>query len=679
MKKLFVVSKTHLDLGFTDFACKIKKQYIDSFIPGAVNLAAQVNNETEKNFIWTTGSWILKEALLHGTDEQKTSLKNAIKKGNIVPHAMPFTTHTELLDEDTLEYGLSIVDKLDEIRGRKTVAAKLTDVPGHTKGLVKALAAHGIKLLHIGVNGASTLPEVPPCFLWKCEDSEIVVIYSGAYGGAFKCDLVDEILYFDHTLDNHGAPSSKKILNKIGAIKKQYPDYEVTAGSMDDFADVLWEKRALLPVVKNEIGDTWIHGSATDPYKSAALRELMSLKGKWLADGSMLHGSDEYIHFSDALLCVAEHTCGMDNKKFFADYENYLKKDFEAARKRDNVVLRRLLQDFPQNFFTFLKRKSGEYHDGCYSTIEKSWAEQREYITLAVNALDEEHKTEAMSALSRLIPVEPAEIKENLNPYGTFNLGKWSLAINENGGIGKLCFDGDDVIASNNQPAAEYRAYSSEDYAFWVKHYTRDLKKNIGWALGDFSRPLLKYADGKYKTGRFFYHISEACAEQSENSIEVTVNLTCEKSLCEEQGAPILIQLIYHLTENGLKINTGWFGKDANRLTEAIFLHFYPAGKDIVLNKTLSKVNPSEVVSKGGRNLHAVFGAVTKNGRYSFVNRHNPLISIGRGKILEIDNKLENIETDGISYVLYNNVWGTNFPLWYEDNASFEFEITKND
>ena len=214
MKKLFVVSKTHLDLGFTDFACKIKKQYIDSFIPGAVNLAAQVNNETEKNFIWTTGSWILKEALLHGTDEQKTSLKNAIKKGNIVPHAMPFTTHTELLDEDTLEYGLSIVDKLDEIRGRKTVAAKLTDVPGHTKGLVKALAAHGIKLLHIGVNGASTLPEVPPCFLWKCEDSEIVVIYSGAYGGAFKCDLVDEILYFDHTLDNHGAPSSKKILNK---------------------------------------------------------------------------------------------------------------------------------------------------------------------------------------------------------------------------------------------------------------------------------------------------------------------------------------------------------------------------------------------------------------------------------------------------------------------------------
>ena len=52
-----------------------------------------------------------------------------------------------------------------------------------------------------------------------------------------------------------------------------------------------------------------------------------------------------------------------------------------------------------------------------------------------------------------------------------------------------------------------------------------------------------------------------------------------------------------------------------------------------------------------------------------------PLISIGRGKILEYDNKIEDLAIDGISYLLYNNVWGTNFPLWYEDNARFEFAI----
>ena len=63
MKKVIVVSKTHLDLGFTDYAENIKEKYIHSFIPEAIELAEKVNTPDKKNFVWTTGSWILKEAL----------------------------------------------------------------------------------------------------------------------------------------------------------------------------------------------------------------------------------------------------------------------------------------------------------------------------------------------------------------------------------------------------------------------------------------------------------------------------------------------------------------------------------------------------------------------------------------------------------------------------------------
>ena len=56
MKKVFVVSKTHLDLGFTDYAENIRKKYIDMFIPGAIDLSRQVNTAEKKSFIWTTGS-----------------------------------------------------------------------------------------------------------------------------------------------------------------------------------------------------------------------------------------------------------------------------------------------------------------------------------------------------------------------------------------------------------------------------------------------------------------------------------------------------------------------------------------------------------------------------------------------------------------------------------------------
>lgn len=679
MKKVFVVSKTHLDLGFTDYAENIRNKYITDFIPGAINLSEQVNNEDTKNFVWTTGSWILKEALRDSDENRRERLIRALKSGNIVPHALPFTTHTELFDADTFEYGLSIVDELDEIRGKKTVAAKMTDVPGHTKGIIKLLAEHGIKLLHIGVNGASAIPDVPECFLWKNGEYEIVVIYSGAYGGAYESDLIDEVLYFDHTLDNHGAPSPGKVKAKIESIRKQYPGYEVSAGTLDEYAEAIWQKRDKLPVLECEIGDTWIHGSASDPYKSAALRALMKLKRDWLSDGTLLKNTDEYTAFSDALLCVGEHTCGVDNKMYFADYENYLKKDFQKARKNDRVSLKHPLRDYPQNMLTLIGRRSGTYKQGSYSAIEKSWAEQREYVEKAVNALSAEHKEQAKKALQALLPQKMKPLPQETLSKTHFKLGNWEFELNEHGGIGLLLHNGDTVIKKNNEPIIEYRAYSKADYDYWLSHYSRNLKETSKWIYGDFSRPLLKYAEGKYLKGRYFYHIENTAATENEENIKIFVNLKCESELCEKQGAPRDVQIVYKLNENGIDIGVDWFGKDANRLTEAIFLHIYPAKGKLKFKKLGCSIKPETVVSKGSRNLHAAENAtlVTGGGTYELINYHSPLISVGRGKILEFDNEFENFEHSGISYVLYNNVWGTNFPLWYEDNAHFEFHIGK--
>lgn len=681
MKKVIVVSKTHLDLGFTNYARVIRQNYIEKFIPQAIELARQLNTAEKKRFVWTTGSWIIKEVLVHGTPEQKENLTLALKNGDIAPHALAFTTHTELFDADTLEYSLSVVDSLDKICGRKTIAAKLTDVPGHTRAIVPYLAKRGIKLLHIGVNGASALPKVPECFLWKDGDSEIIVIYSGGYGGEFKCGALDDILYFDHTLDNHGAPSAEKAAQKFTDIEKQYPGYEVVAGRMDDFAELIWEKRAKLPVFEGEIGDTWIHGSASDPYKSAALREMMLLKKQWLTDQSMIKNSEEYTGFSDALICVAEHTCGMDMKMFFADYENYLKRDFTAARAHDTVELRHLLRDFPQNFLTAFARMSGKYKKGSYSTIEKSWKEQREYIDKAVSCLSEEHAKEAKAALNKLIPQSPEKIQQGqINSLDCFSAGGWSFQLNKLGGIGKLTFNGKNVIKENNNPVVEYCSYGKSDYDFWFSHYTRDIDKTAGWAYGDFGRPLLKYADKKYPQGRFNYSLKSSEAEKTNDGVRISAMLECDKKLSEELGAPRSFQILYTLTADGLKIEVLWFKKDANRLTEALFLRLFPNCSDLSMTKINENINPLSVVEDGGRNISAVFRVnfSVENQNFKIINKHAPLLSIGKGKILQFDNKLEDCGKDGISYILYNNVWGTNFPLWYEDNAYFDFEITEN-
>ena len=124
-------------------------------------------------------------------------------------------------------------------------------------------------------------------------------------------------------------------------------------------------------------------------------------------------------------------------------------------------------------------------------------------------------------------------------------------------------------------------------------------------------------------------------------------------------------------------MEVSWFGKDANRLTEAFYLHLFPAKGDFTVRKLGTDLSPFDVVPMGSRSLHAVECAKlqTEDGIFELRSCHAPLLCLGKGKILEFDDKTENIERDGITYILHDNVWGTNFPLWYSDNARFVFTV----
>lgn len=677
MQKVIVVSKTHLDLGFTDYAEHIYHKYLDEFIPNAVSIANELNADGSKRFVWTTGSWLLKEALKNGSEQNRQALLQGLRSGNIAPHAMPFTTHTELLDADTLDYGLSIVDQIDDVTGRKTIAAKMTDVPGHTVGLVPLLAKHGIKLLHIGVNGASAMPEVPPCFLWKQGESEVVVIYSGDYGGAFESELTGSVLYFDHTLDNHGASGAKAVRARFESIQQKYPGAQVTAGRLDDFAEIIWRVKDQLPVVTAEIGDTWIHGAASDPYKTAGLRTLIRLKNKWLATGQLNRESDAYEQLADNLLCAAEHTWGLDVKTYFADYEHYLRPDFEQARRKDTVELHHPLRDFPQNLLTVCQRRRGAYHIGSYRAMEKSWEEQRAYLDRALIKLPVDLKSDAEQALIALRPQKFLAVSgETLQHNVDYAFGSWSIRINEYGGIGALLCGGRAVIRENNRPAVEYYSYGKANYDFWLTHYTRNRKKTASWSVADFARPLLKYVDAKYPQGRTPYRFCRGCVQALQTGLRICVYLDIAPACHSELGAADMVQLVYTLGTDGLKIELIWIDKPASRLTESTVFRLYPActQEEIRYTKIGAEIDPMTVVKNGNRNLSAVWDM--HFGPYCFTNHHAALIGLGKGKILRFDNQFEDVAQNGIAYLLHNNVWGTNFPLWYGDNAYFRFDIS---
>lgn len=60
-KRIHLVFKTHLDIGFTDHAANVRRQYHEQFIPQAIATGEHffAENPQAPAFIWTTGAWLI--------------------------------------------------------------------------------------------------------------------------------------------------------------------------------------------------------------------------------------------------------------------------------------------------------------------------------------------------------------------------------------------------------------------------------------------------------------------------------------------------------------------------------------------------------------------------------------------------------------------------------------------
>ncbi len=294
-KTVYIIFKTHLDIGYTDFSAKIIENYLNNYIPKAIRLGRELEG-SETPFRWSLGSWMVEKAL---KEDKSGEVERAIKDGILNWHALPFTSHTELESPKLFEYGLEISKKLDKRFGKTTIASKMTDVPGHTAAMVPCLAKYGIKFLHIGINEASPMPKVPELFKWRFGGEEITVMYHDAYGAVSVFD--DFVVYFAHTNDNTGPQSREEIEEIFATAAARFPEHKIISATLDDVAERLSELEGL-PVIESEIGDTWIHGAATDPEKLSRYRHILRE-----IEGRDINGLD----LSENLLLVPEHTWGV--------------------------------------------------------------------------------------------------------------------------------------------------------------------------------------------------------------------------------------------------------------------------------------------------------------------------------------------------------------------------------
>jgi hypothetical protein len=632
--RVHLVHKTHLDLGYTDFAANVETLYFERFIPDALRVARKLRaSEAPTTLCWTVPTYVLYRYLEQASPAATAAMEEAIAAGDVSWLALPFTMNLELATPALLREGLTYAHELDARFGVRTIAAKATDVPGVTIAAVPILAEAGVELLYIGANGVDLQPEVPPVFRWVAPDgSDLIVIFTQGYGGTVTLDGLDELLVMRFTLDNVGPPNEVDVLASYLDLKEKYPGADVSASTLNAFAEALAPHRERLPVLTEELGDPWVHGVASDPLRVARYREFArTLPELELSDNQRSAAGR-------ALLMVPEHTWGLDTMVQLTDTETWDKPSFAARR----VALR-------------------------WRRFDHSWAEQRAYVDEALAALPAKARSDVEVRLARLTgPV-------GLSPAGddrTLVTERFGIRVDGRGAIVELR-DAASAIdwASPAAPLGlfSYEVFDSREYEGFWEHGMNPVCRDLWWP---------HYACGKKgleRLGRFARSWEPTVVSGTSRNGRLELRLELPPEAAEAFGGPRVLAVVVTATSDAVELEFAWAGKDAIRVPEAAWLSFLPDVERTAWRYTKLgiEIDPCGVVQNGGRQ-HAIERACcTRDGAMLEIETLDaPLASLDR-KILPPVNP----DANGLHINLLNTVWSTNYTQWYDDDNRFRFRL----
>ena len=102
-------------------------------------------------------------------------------------------------------------------------------------------------------------------------------------------------------------------------------------------------------------------------------------------------------------------------------------------------------------------------------------------------------------------------------------------------------------------------------------------------------------------------------------------------------------------SQDAVRCRLQWFEKDANKIPEALWLHF---GFDVEnpnrwkMQKLGQLISPLDVVAGGNRKQHAVekLSYSGADGTVTVESLHAPLVSVGSRNLYNLDDKIESME-----------------------------------
>jgi hypothetical protein len=657
VRRVLVMFKCHLDVGFIDTQANIIKKYFEQYFPQAIETAAALRKQGNDRYVWTTGSWLIYQYLEQAGPAARQRMEQAIRAGDLAWHAIPFTWQTELMDRSLIAGGLGLSKSLDQRFGRTTTGAKMSDVPGHTRALIGPLAEHGVKLLDIGVNSASTPPDVPPLFVWKdASGNSIVMMYHHtSYGGVVRVPESDLAVSVEVRDDNAGPHTVEEIHAIHADLRKRFPNAVVTAADLTAIANAVEPYRAKLPVVESEVGDTWIYGVGSDPVKVARYREMARLRDEWIGKGRLHVGDGTDLKFLSRFLLEVEHTWGTDTKTWL-DFDHYTPRDLQPMLRQPK-----------------------------YQVVLGSWKEKRQDLTDAIATLPAPMKTEATERIRGLQPVEPTTSGLRPHPAGDgIETKHFSLAFDAaTGAIVRLRSKKTGrEWATGQAPLAlfSYQTLAKSDYDRFFKAY---LKSDADWAPKDFGKPNIERFGAESRT--WLPKLKACHSSEDAKGHRIVAQLAIDDAKALETGrtgwpARMFLELLLPNDEPVVDIRFSWFDKPANRMPEALWLTFQPAvaePRGWLLEKSGSPVSPFDVVAGGNRAMHAVLGGLKYQGPEGALQIETldaPLVALDQRLAVRFSREQPDLR-NGFHFSLFNNGWGTNYVQWFGEDMRFRFRI----
>lgn len=674
IKHVHVVNSCHLDLGFGNFIEDIINMYFDQHIPLAVEhgqkLREGVPEYTDNKLNFMFSSWVLDMYFdcppglgVHCPNwEDRQKVRTAIEKGDITWHAFPFDAQFEIMAPALIKAGLQLTRTLDnEFNQRPKATVAQRDVPGMTRAVLPLLHEQGVSAISIGVNEASSPPDLPPCFLWKDPASGVSMPMLFTWPGYGALPLKNQQLCliegFEHTLvynfmfDNAGPMPNADGYGRVWQeLSKAFPNAGIYASTFDNFTQHLKEFQHKLPVVDKEIGDSWIYGVPSDPQKVSRMRVINRVYEDVdrkegivaaLARDPVLRNATRFA------LKLGEHTWGKDVKKYLLDNDNWKNVQFMEAR-------------------------SSAEHAAEYETLESSWWEQRHWgITVAVDTLKAAGHPLVQTiqqGFAELQPAAPSIGGHELGKAGeVVQCGSTEIAFDETGSISHLVENGF-VWADSGHKLLQmkYRSYSAFDLQNFFSEYT---KINADWVNHDYGKPGLPLdVEGKVLTpvlnSLYFRRDVDFC------SFVLHTSFAPEGS--EKFGTVSTAWVALGIGNSGIDVTIGLFNKSATRLPESMFVQFLPANSygQWYVNKLGSWVPASEVIDGGAKHLH---GNMEDGFRLDAGDRQMVVSSLDAavvnfGELTAYPSPVHSdpdTENFGGSFLLWDNLWGTNYVMWW--------------